>query len=666
MKGVCGKILIVDVGTRKWSVKTLEDDFYQNYLSGVGLAVVQLHEMIPVGADPMGPENVLGFTSGVLTGSGAFFSGRWLAVTKSPLTGTWGEANGGGDFSPAIKRCGYDAIFVRGTSESPVFLEIDENDVKFHDGCDVWGKDVEETEVFLKTLFDEEEKISTVVIGEAGENLSLMAGIVNDSARMAARAGVGAVMGSKRLKAIVLNGALALQDSADVKQVQRLNRIASRYVWTAGPLLPAFVLTLSGFLFKYRWGRAITNKFMSVLGSIIVPTVYRKWGTVGLNKMSMHWGDAPAKNWQGSYQDFKGRSLAAIAPDKILSAQVDPYYCYSCPLGCGGTCSVTGYRSKKMHKPEFETVMSLGPLLMIDDMDFLFELNHRMNMVGMDTISTGGTIAFAMECFENGLIGLEETGGLDLQWGNKEAVAALIEQMIRKEGFGAVLADGSRIAARKIGKLSENYAIHAGGQEMSMHDPRLDPGFGLHASVDPNPGKHTTGSYLFYHFFRLHTQLNDVPKVPFVNDPDETLATSEANAKKSVLVSEYTQLLNASGVCLFGAFFGSDRLRVFDYLNAVTGCEMTPEDYMQIGHRIQTLKQLFNIREGIDPWENRMNVRLAGQPAMKDGPNKGRAFDIDGLMRNYWKAIGWDERTGVPLDETTRDLGITDYTQCKD
>ncbi len=660
MNGVCGKVLLVDVGKRTFTEKYLDESFYNTYLSGVGLAAAMLHELIPVGAAPLGPENVLGFTSGFLTGSGAFFSGRWLAVTKSPLTGTWGEANGGGNFSPAIKRCGYDGIFLQGASEKPIYITIDENEVMFEDASIIWGKDIEETENWLNSKYNNR-KPATVVIGEAAENLSLISGIVNDSARIAARAGVGAVMGSKKIKAIVLNGKMRMPSKANGKKVIALNKTAGRYVLSVGAFLPAFAVTLTGVLFRFEMGRMFTDKIMNGLGGIIVPAIYKKWGTIGLNKMSMHWGDAPVKNWQGTVKDFYGRKLDNISPDKILSKQSKSYHCYNCPLGCGGTCEITGYQSKKMHKPEYESIIALGPLLMIDDLDFLMGINHRLNMAGLDTISAGGTLAFAMECYQKGLIDSAQTGGLELEWGNKEVVKELVEQMIKREGFGAILSDGSKIAAIKIGDIAKEFAINAGGQELSMHDPRLDPGYGLHASVDPNPGKHTTGSYLFYYLFRLHSQLKDIEEVPLMSSSKEVLAANDENAKKAVLTSQYMQLVNACGLCMFGSFLGADRLRVFDYINAVSGWEKTPEEYMEIGHRIQTLRQLFNIREGVNPLDNRMNMRLAGQPAQKEGPNKGRSFDIDTLMQKYWEEIGWDSETGVPLTETIEKLGLNKY-----
>lgn len=650
------------MGEKTFTVKHLDDSFYENYLSGVGLAAAMLHELIPVGADPLGPENVIGFTSGFLTGSGAFFSGRWLAVTKSPLTGTWGEANGGGNFSPAIKRCGYDAIFFQGASKDPIYITINDTDVQFNKADAVWGKDVEQTEKWLNEKFNKR-KSATVVIGEAGENLSLISGIVNDSARIAARAGVGAVMGSKKIKAIVLNGKKRMPAKANGKDVIALNKIASRYILDVGPLLPAFGVSLTGLLFRSEFGRIITDKFMSGLGGIIVPAIYKKWGTMGLNKMSMYWGDAPVKNWNGTSKNFNGKKLDNIAPDKILSKQTKSYHCYNCPLGCGGTCDITGYKTKKYHKPEYESLIALGALLMIDDLDFLMEINHRLNMAGMDTISAGGTIAFAMECYEKGLIDITQTMGLDLTWGNKNAVRELVEQMIKREGFGEVLTDGSKKAAKIIGGIANEFAIHAGGQEMAMHDPRLDPGYGLHASVDPNPGKHTTGAYLYYELLRLHTQLEDVESTSLINSPKKTLAASDENARKAVLTSEYTQIVNACGLCMFGSFLGADHLRVFDFINAVAGWEKTPEEYMEIGHRIQTLRQLFNIREGVNPWDNRVNLRLAGQPSQKEGPNKGRSFDIDTLMQKYWKEIGWDFETGVPMMDTIKLLGLEKYAE---
>jgi aldehyde:ferredoxin oxidoreductase len=293
-------------------------------------------------------------------------------------------------------------------------------------------------------------------------------------------------------------------------------------------------------------------------------------------------------------------------------------------------------------------------------MDLVYELNEQLNRAGMDSISAGSTVAFAMECYEKGWITKGDTGGIELTWGSVAAIRTVVTQMINREGFGALLADGVKRAAERLGRHTQTAAMHAGGQEIAYHDPRLDPGMGLHASVEPTPGRHTTGSQLYYDLFRLWTRVPGLPPGHMLYDKATRYEPSHARTASAVAVSNFTQFYSAAGACYFGMLIGVDRVPVFEWANAATGWNLTPEAYLRAGQRIQTLRQMFNIRQGIDPRSLKINPRLTGDPPQDCGPNRGVSYDLDALMRAYWAEIGWDERTGIPTCATIEALEMQD------
>ena len=456
---------------------------YREYLAGTGLAARILLDRIPPKADPLGPDNIICFVSGLLTGTGTLFTGRWMVAGKSPLTGTWGDANCGGNFSPAIKRCGYDGIFFTGISSHPVYLCIHERKAELRDAAGIWGKDTKETEAILKR--DSGCRMPRIAcIGQAGENISLISGIANDGGRMAARSGLGAVMGSKKLKAVVLDGTQRI-GSHDPVEIKRLSKKCNENIQFMPPFPPAFVLAYMGAILRAMPAQPSTE---TLFFNTVYKLMLQKWGTASLNQILIEIGDSPIKNWKGSNEDFGQDRSEKLNPDVFSDCVIVKYHCYACPLGCGGICSRPGV-SGETHKPEYETVLALGGLCLNDNADSIFRMNETLNRAGMDTISAGGTVAFAIECFEKGILTLADTDGLELTWGNSAAIEALVDRMIHRQGIGDLLADGVRAASRRIGKGSSEYAIHAGGQELAMHDGRYDPGFALHNCVEATPGK---------------------------------------------------------------------------------------------------------------------------------------------------------------------------------
>jgi aldehyde:ferredoxin oxidoreductase len=643
-----GKIMWVDLSRGTIRIESVPDGLYEKLLSGIGLAAHLLYERIPPGADPLGPDNILGFVSGLLTGTGSLFTGRWMVTGKSPLTGGWGDANCGGNFSPAIKRCGVDGIFFTGRSPRPVYLWADKGRAELRDATDLWGRDTFETEEILKKQAGGR-GLRVACIGPAGEKQSLIAGVVNDRGRLAARAGLGAVMGAKRLKAVALGGGQRIPVH-DREAVKALSRQCNDTVQFHPPFLNGIMMAYTGTLMRLL-------PMQMAFDGLLYKLMLDKYGTASLNQILVEAGDTPIKNWKGSNEDFNRDRSVNLSPEVFTDTMVVKYHCYSCPLGCGGLMAENSSRPGG-HKPEYESVMALGGLLLNDDADSIYTLNDMLNRAGMDTISAGGTIAFAMECYEKGLLTREDTDGLELTWGNSVAVVALVEKIIRREGIGDLLADGSRVAAQKIGHGADRLAMHAGGQELGMHDGRYDPGFALHYCVEPTPGRHTIGSQMYYEMFRLWEKIPDLPDVSLVYTKGSKYESEKEKIDAAAACSRFMNVLNGTGTCLFGAFLGVARLPLFEWLNAATGWHRSPAEYMEIGERIQTLKQAFNIKHGVEPKSFKANPRTLGIPPQSTGANAGRSVAIESMMRAYWQRFGWDPETGQPGEAILKRWGI--------
>jgi len=333
------------------------------------------------------------------------------------------------------------------------------------------------------------------------------------------------------------------------------------------------------------------------------------------------------------------------------------YHCYACPLGCGAISRGTGGFAET-HRPEYETLAAFGPMALNTDLDSIFYINELLNRAGMDSISAGGTLAFAINCFENGLISESETGGLRLIWGNTEAIIQLTKMMIAREGFGDVLADGVKVAAERIGKGAEHFAIHAGVQELPMHDPKSDTGYGLHYIADPTPGRHTIGSNMTYETLRLWTKVSWEPETPSSYPAGQKYVADAAQGVHAAGCVLAKMLIDGAGLCNFGLMMGVDRFPIFEYINAAAGWQKTPDEYMEIGRRIHTLRQMFNLREGLDPAQVRLPGVTHGDPPPERGPLKGKQFDVYAARAHTWRALGWDAATGVPLAETVEQLGL--------
>lgn len=623
--GYTGRIGFVSLSTGKVEEEKLDENMARDFIGGYGLGVRILFERQKAGINPLGSENIIGFTTGPLTGTQTPSGCRYMAVCKSPLTGGWGDANSGGHFGSELKLAGWDAIFFSGIASSPKYVLITQQGIELRDASHLWGKDTVDTEDILgKELGNQ--KIRVASIGPASERLSLISGIVTDRGRIAARSGVGAVMGSKQLKAIAVHGGrkVAIADKDRLDQLRRT------------------------FLKELRESQGYPKRLMEC-------------GTAGGTKTLVAVGAAPIKNWLlAGEQAFS--TLDKIADwNTILRYQVRKYSCANCPIACGGIYSVPEgpYPVAEMHRPEYETIAAFGPLCFNDDFLSIIKLNDMCNRSGLDTISAGSVIAFAMECFEEGIISKKDTGGIELSWGNAQAMIAMLDKMIRREGFGDILADGVKVAAQKIGKGAGKYAMHIGGQEPGMHNPLFLPSRGTGYVCDPTPGRHTAA--IMNRIDAGSAVLAPYPELQFHN-----FERYEYKSKgiPSAIASCYWQVGTCAGVCLFPViFFGTYPL--IEYLKAVTGWDIDMTEVLETGARIQTLRQAFNLREGINPAGINLPPRMAGVPPKDEGPLAGINIDIDSLAHEYYKAMGWDPNAGYIADATLERLGLKELVEEK-
>lgn len=651
MKSCLGKVLHVDLTTGSTEIKKIPDEVYDSLLAGKGLGAWYLYKNIPADADPLGPDNILGFVSGALTGTGALMCGRWMVVCKSPLTGGFGDANCGGVFSPAIKQCGFDAIFISGISPKPVYLFVDNKGAVLRDATSYWGMDATAAEEQLIADNWDKKKPCVASIGQAGENLSLISGICNEGGRIAARSGVGAVMGSKQLKAVVLAGTKSMP-CADREAVNAISKKLGRKLKKGN--LPVFVkggvLALGG---KMLGAMPVT---VALDGMMTVP-LFKKWGTPMNTPMAITSGDGPIKNWGGTPGDTKN-ATRVFNPDRVTARETKKYHCYACGLGCGGMLDIKDLNNGEYphtHKPEYETLQAFGPLLLNNNLNSVLTINEMLNRAGMDSISAGNTVAYAIECYENGILTKEEMDGLELHWGNAQAIVMLVKKMIAREGIGALLADGVKQAVQRIG--GEEYAMHIGGQEPGMHDSRNDPQLAVHFVADPTPGKHTIGMTLMYGTLSLCDICSWAPPATMAKKSEE-IVPSLKTAMKSVANSCYTMLTDGAGGCYYGQMMGVHAWNPCTYLNAANGWDYDGDHYMEIGKRIQTLRQMFNVKHGLHPTDIKLPKRMEGNPPLPAGPLKGVTLQNEEMIQYHWEGFGWDRETGIPLETTVAALNI--------
>lgn len=609
--GYMGRILFVDLSHGTMQEEPTSEELCRQFVGGYGLGARLVWDRQRSGMDPLGPENVLGFVTGPLTGTPALIASRYMVVGKSPLTQTWGDANSGGFFGPHMKFAGYDAVFFTGASEKPVYLFLQQGNPELRDAQELWGLDAVETEDLLMAELGAETQVAC--IGPAGEKLASISCVINNKGRAAARSGLGAVMGSKMLKAVAARGDMEVP-LADKERVLDLRR--------------QYLANLKGSLVDY----------------------YRDYGTCGGLEGAAVSGDAPVKNWTGvGSLDFPG--AAAISDDNVIKYQEKRFACWRCPLGCGGHVRVKeGPYAVEGHKPEYETLAAFGTMTLVDDVEAIIKANDLCNRYGLDTISAGATLAFAMECYETGLLTAKDTDGLELRWGGARAMIAMLEKLGARDGLGDLLADGVQRAAERIGEGAEAAAVHIQGQELPMHDPRYLPTLATSYWLDATPARHMQGGHWAYD---LPTSSRDRLGIP--DSEDKYSYTGKAEIYKRV--TDIIHVVNAAGLCQFG-YECMDVQYVPDFLSAVTGWDLSLEECLLIGERITNLRHLFNLREGLKPLQFSLPGRTIGKPPLEAGSLASIEVDVETLASEYLAARGWDPVTAVPTRQKLNDLGL--------
>lgn len=610
--GYAGKLLFVDLTKGSLEERPLTEEMAKNFIGGYGIGARLLYDMMKPGVDPLGPGNVLGFVSGPLNGTGALFGGRYTVVCKSPVTGGWNDANSGGFFGPEMKRAGYDGVFVSGASNKPVYLFIKDGKAEIREAGTLWGKETFET---WKALIEEtgENNLEAALIGPAGERQSLMACVINDKHRAAGRGGCGAVMGSKNLKAVVVRGTAKIP-VADAERIKSINAAILDHMKN-GPTVEQVKL-------------------------------WAAYGTGGITAGAGLSGDAPVKNWGGvGVIDMGEQSLTKLATFSFDARyNIKKYACAQCPLACGAHYKVDDgkWPVGETDRPEYESLAAFGTMTLNDDVEAIIKCNHICNRYGLDTISVGATIAWAIECYENKILSQKETGGIRLTWGNAEGIVALTQAIAEQTGFGKVLAMGSARAAEKLGKGAE-YLQTVRGIELPMHDPRFSPRFARTYQHDPTPARHVKGGL----------------GIPDFRASNEVKYEYEGRGPIDVAFACRTEVMNSAGSCLFGGFsMPPDALP--GLLEAVTGWDFKENDMLRTGKRIMNMRHLFNLREGLRRSDSLLPKRCVGEPALAEGPLKGVTINHRALADHFFESISWDKETLVPTRESLEELGGMD------
>jgi len=610
--GFTGKYAIIDLTAQTYEIRNFDEKTLKDFVGGPSLGAKILYDEMPANTPWDAPESMVGFVTSPTNGNGPLVGGRYTVVSKSPVTNMWNDANSGGHFGPKLRKAGLDAVFVKGISTKPVYVFVDNGKVSFHDASHLWGKTTEATEHAIMEELDDK-NVGIALIGPAGETLSPIAAVMNDTHRAAGRGGSGAVMGSKNFKALVCRGNNKTE-VADRAEIVKLNKEVAE--WSKnGPLAETAIY------------------------------LFDNWGTGGITAGSILSGDASVKNWGGVPSDLTEEQINAVTSQVMdKKYKVKKYNCNNCSLGCGAMYEIKDgkYPLKETARPEYETNTMFGSGLGGGDAELVNWCNFLCNEYGYDTISFGGTVAWIIECFENGLFTLEETGGLELKWGNSDAIGALSEQMCQgTTEMGRVLAKGAYAAAKHYNRGME-YVMHASGIEIPQHDPRLSPGLARTYKYEPTPGRHVKGGQGFTaaaHF---------PPEIKFNFD-------SPDNATRDIEGVVDTELTNMGGFCLFGVPFPpGHKTKV---LTALTGVEFDEEHTRKVSLRSYTMRHAFNLREGIKREDHTIAGRVIGDPPMKDGPHKGVTIDGEKLADLFFKAMDWDLKTLVPTKAALEEIG---------
>jgi aldehyde:ferredoxin oxidoreductase len=609
-----GKILRINLTSGEINEEFPDEKTLKMYLGGAGLATKYLIDEVPKGIDPIGAENRLIFMTGPLTGTPSPSTGRYSVVAKSPLTGFWGEANSAGFWGRDLKRSGYDGIIFEGISSKPVYLVTENGKAELRDAAHLWGKNTSETTKLIREELGDNFNVACIGIG--GENLVKYAAIMNDCdkpnyGRAAGRCGMGTVMGSKKLKAIASRGKLKIEVAEPEEYKAEAKQ---RYDWVNQSLLK---MTLEVF------------------------------GTAAILDLVNAKGGLPTNNWQtGVFKDADMINGTAIN-ETILTGRKP---CFACPVACGRLSEISEGKYKSAGEgPEYESVVSFGTMCGINDLAAITLAHFLCNEYGLDTISAGSTIAFAMECYEKGILSKEDAEGINFSFGNSDSIIELVPKISKREGIGDLLAEGSKRMAEKLGKNSIRFAMQVKGLELPAYDSRAAKITGLSFAVANRGGDHMTA------FIEGPTFMS----MPFMIVEDAEVGdVLKENVEDTKVVKNFEDafgIFDAIGGCKFmGMVLTSEDWA--SLMSKLLGYDFTVEDFKKTGERIYNLARIYNIREGLTRADDTLPARLLEDP-LPEGPAKGQVVNLEPLLDAYYNYRGWD-KDGIPTQDKLKELGL--------
>ena len=606
--GYAGRILLVDLSTGKTTVEPLNEEYAKKYIGGIGLGMRLYLDHSKAGVDPFSPDNPLILTTGPISGTMWPTGGNGHTfVSKSPQTFGVGESKAHGSFGTEMKRAGYDAIIIKGKAEKPVYLWVDDDSIQLVDASGLMGKSPGETEDAVREELGDY-YIRVAAIGIAGEKLSRIACIINDKTRAAGRTGLGAVMGSKNLKAIAMRGT---RDVTVAKTDDFMEYVKEFHERMKGPATQ-----------KYR-----------ALGTPENILVH--------NSLSC----MPTRNYRNSRFEGAEKVSGEVLNEKYVAKIIG---CSSCAMRCEHEVVVPeGPYKNTMTRMEYESLWALGPYCGVDRLDAIIKAMDLCNYYGVDSISTGVIAGFAMDCYETGILTQKDMGGIDAKFGNAEAMVQLVEKIGKREGIGEVLADGVKFAAEKIGKGSDKLALHIKGVEVTGYDLRCLKTAALGFAVSFRGADHNRhGAYAFDVKGKVNRLIAEKGRGKLVRDMEDVY-----NLIDSFIVCKFSR----------GTYYKElpDMAKLY---TLVTGYEITPEELKKAGERIQNVARLFNIREGLGRKDDNLPYKVMHEPISDEGPSKG-AFvtqaELDLLLDDYYESRGWTKE-GVPTKEKLKELGMED------
>jgi aldehyde:ferredoxin oxidoreductase len=597
MAGYSGKLLRVNLSTGQVDRKNLDMELALKFIGGRGLATYYITQEVGPQTDPFDAANKIIIATGPLTGSDAPTGGRYMVVTKSPLSGTIASSNSGGFWGAELKRAGFDMIIVEGKSDKPCYVHIKDDAVEIQNAEKYRGKIVSETtEQLLKQTGDAKARVLT--IGPAGENLSLLACVMNDKYRAAGRSGVGAVMGSKNLKAIVVRGTGKLSPAREEETKKVLKNVRK----------------------KIR-ENDVTSKGLPTYGTSVLVNLINQSGIY------------PTNNFQEAYFETADKTSGETLAEKYL---VKNMACFHCPIACGRYSKVGDVEGEG---PEYETIWAYGASCGVDDLEAIIKANKLCNEYGLDTISAGATIACAMEMYEKGIIGSEEIDGPALEFGSGEAIVEWTRKMGAGEGFGAKMAQGSYRLAEQYGAAELSMSVKK--LELPAYDPRGVQGHGLQYATSNRGGCHVRGYMIAPEIVGLPEKLDPL--------------SVEGKAVWVKIFQDLTAVIDSLGLCLFTSFaLGPDDYK--DLLNAIVGQDVSKEELLEAGERIWNLERTFNLKAGVGPEQDTLPRRLLTEPIPK-GPCKGHIHRLGELLPEYYRERDWNEQ-GLPTKDKLAQLNL--------